>query len=82
MDEDHVNKESSKRKEKPSRTSVSAEAYGQFNKKGDYKPKVVPKNNDQLHRLKNRIQEAFMFDALEPKEMEIVLNSFEEKTFK
>ncbi len=28
------------------RTSVSAEVYGKFNKKGDFKAKVVPKNEE------------------------------------
>ena len=28
------------------RTSVSAEAYGKFNKKGDFKARVIPKNAD------------------------------------
>ena len=28
------------------RTSVSAEVYGKFNKKGDYQAKVIAKNDD------------------------------------
>jgi hypothetical protein len=35
-----------KKKNNQGRVSVSAEVYGTFNKKGDYKPKVIPKNED------------------------------------
>ena len=28
------------------RVSVSAEAYGQFNKKGEFKPRVIPKSEE------------------------------------
>lgn len=64
------------------RVSVSAEAYGAFNKKEDYVPKVIPKSEDQVNRLKSRMEQSFMFAALEDKEQKIVIDSFEEKTFK
>ena len=64
------------------RISVSAEAYGAFNKKEDYVPKVIAKNNDQVERLKARMEQSFMFAALEDKEQKIVIDDFEEKTFK
>ena len=64
------------------RISVSAEAYGAFNKKEDYIPKVIQKNQSQVERLKTRMEQSFMFAALEDKEQEIVINAFEEKIFK
>lgn len=48
------------------RTSVSAEVYGLFNKKGHFVPKVYPKNQDIEHALLNKLNESFMFRALEP----------------
>ena len=85
-------------KEKASRASVSAEVYGQFNKKTDYKPKVfifylimiimqfflkvIPKNENQKERIKQKLALSFMFSALDLKEQEIVMNAFEEKIFK
>lgn len=67
---------------KPMRTSVSAEAYGQFNKKADYKPRYIPKTPQQIERLKERMNQAFMFNALDEQDQEIVINAFEEKYFK
>jgi cAMP-dependent protein kinase regulator len=64
------------------RTSVSAEVYGAFNKKGDYKAKVIAKNDDQVKRIKNRLSQAFMFSSLDERDQVIVINAFEEKTFK
>lgn len=34
------------------RTSVSAEAYGQYNQKGAFVAKTIHKNADQIHRIK------------------------------
>lgn len=34
------------------RVSVSAEAYGAFNKKQSYKAKVIPKSNEVKERIK------------------------------
>lgn len=35
-----------KSKSKGPRSSISAEAFGSFNKKSDFKPRVVPKSDD------------------------------------
>ena len=69
-------------KGKPQRTSVSAEAYGNFNKKGSFKPRIIPKSDEQKRRIRERLQKAFMFQALDEKETEIVINSMEEKIFR
>jgi len=61
------------------RTSVSAEAYGAFNKKGDFKPRVIPKSEEQKHRILERLSKAFMFAALENKEKDIIVDAMEEK---
>ena len=68
---------------KNSRSSVSAEAYGQYLKKNDdYKARVIPKNEYQIERIKARISQVFMFSSLEGKEVDILVSAFEEKTFK
>lgn len=64
------------------RSSVSAEAYGLWNKKGSYKPKVVPKTEDQKERIRQRLSQAFMFQALDEKEQQIVVDAMEEVQFK
>ena len=67
---------------KNGRTSVSAEAYGNWNKKGNFKPKVIKKTTNQVNRIKSRISQSFIFSALEEKEIGIVIDAMEEKTFK
>ena len=34
---------------------VSAEVYGTFNKKGDFKPKVIEKSDDTKKKLSERL---------------------------
>lgn len=43
-----------KKKEKP-KVSVSAEVYGMFNKKSDYKPKVIKKSKETYNRIKEKL---------------------------
>lgn len=64
------------------RSSVSAEAYGAFNKKESYVPKVVPKSVEQTKRIEARLMQAFMFSALDDKERNIVINSMTEVKFR
>ena len=59
------------------RSSVSAEAYGKFNKKSSYIPRVIPKTEEQIERIKGTIGLAFMFSALEDNELKIVVDSME-----
>ena len=63
------------------RPSVSAEAYGNFNKKGNFKARIIPKSEEQKRRIQERLSKAFMFQALDEKESEIVINAMEEKKF-
>ena len=65
-------------KKKGQRGGVSAEAYGKWNKKGDFKPKVIAKSAQTREQLKKRLLQAFMFNALDEKEFEIVVDSIEE----
>ena len=37
------------------RSSVSAEAFGMFNKKGAFKPRVIPKKPEQIETIKKKI---------------------------
>ena len=64
------------------RVSVSAEAYGLYNKKGNFVPKVIPKNEDQMNRIKGKIISSFIFSSLEKKDLDVVINAMEEKRFK
>jgi hypothetical protein len=64
------------------RASVSAEAFGNWNKKGDFKAPVIPKSQETKTALKQRLEQAFMFSALNPEELEIVLGAMNSATFR
>jgi hypothetical protein len=64
------------------RAAVSAEVYGLFNKKEDYKPKVISKSEEQIQRIKTKISQSFLFSNLEQKEIDIIIDAMEEKIFK
>ena len=64
------------------RTGVSAEAYGQFNKKEDFIARIIPKTDEQIQRIKTSVIHSFLFNNLEAKDLEIVIGAMEEKRFK
>lgn len=66
-------------KKKGPRGSVSSEAFGAWNKKGDFEAKVVPKSEATKKKILARLTQAFMFSALDEKEKTIVLDAMEEK---
>jgi len=68
-------------KSKGNRTSVSAEAFGQFHKKEAFKPRVIEKTQESKDKIRAKMDEAFMFKLLEDDEKEIVVNAMEEKRF-
>lgn len=57
-----------KKQAKGPRTSVSAEAFGMFNKKENFKPKVIQKSEEVKQAIMDKIQNAFMFSGLEEAE--------------
>ena len=57
------------------RASVSAEAFGNWNKKEEFKAPYYPKAPETAQALKNRLSQAFMFSNLNPDELEIVLGA-------
>lgn len=57
------------------RASVSAEAFGTWNKKEEFKAPFYPKSDAVKEALRKRLDQAFMFNALNPEELEIVLNA-------
>lgn len=66
---------------KGTRIGVSAEAYGKFNKKEDFVPKVITKSEEQISRIKDRIIKSILFQNLDQKEIEIVIGAMEEIQF-
>lgn len=64
------------------RTSVSSEAFGIFNKKAEFKARVIAKDQDTLAKIKQRLNESFMFANLDEKELKIVIDAMEVKNYK
>jgi cAMP-dependent protein kinase regulator len=56
---------------------VSAEVFGKWNKKGDFKAPKYEKTAAVREALKKRIEQAFMFSALNPEELGIVLDAMQ-----
>jgi cAMP-dependent protein kinase regulator len=56
---------------------VSAEAYGNWNKKEEFKAPTYPKSEEQTAALNQRLSQAFMFSALNPDELNIVLGAMQ-----
>ena len=61
------------------RGSVSAEAFGAFNKKEDFSARVVQKSDEAINAIKDKIANSFMFGGLTEKEKDIVVDAMEEK---
>ena len=82
-DEDHAPSLPVKLKGLPKqRSSVSAEVYGLWNKKGVYKPKIIPKSEDQKDRIRKRLNQSFIFQSLDDNEKNIVIDAMDERSFK
>ena len=63
------------------RAGVSAEVFGDYNKKKAFIPKVVPKGEETLTKLRKRLLESFMFSALDGDDLKIVIDAIEEMKF-
>jgi cAMP-dependent protein kinase regulator len=59
--------------------SVSDQAFGTWNKREDFNPRVIEKTEEQKTRISERLSHSFMFEALDSNELEIVINSMEER---
>ena len=64
------------------RVGVSSEVYGEFNKKEDWVPKFIQKTEEQIHRIKVKILQSFLFSNLEKEDLNYVIGAMEEKIFK
>ena len=61
------------------RSAVSAEAYGQWNKKENFIPRIVQKTDEQIERLLTRLNNSFMFAGLDERDKQIIVFAMEEK---
>jgi len=67
-------------KKKGPRTSVSAEAYGAWNKMDtEFTAPVYEKSDDQVVRIQKVLDSCFLFQALDKKELSVVIDAMKEK---
>ena len=64
------------------RASVSAEAFGEYNKKGDFKAQIVNKSEQTRDKIAARLNQAFMFQALDDNEKAVVITAMDERRAK
>ena len=81
IDEELNKKKNVNVKKGGNRLSVSAEVYGQHNQKGNFVPRVIEKSQEQKDRIKEKCMQSFIFNSLENKELQTVIDSFEEKKY-
>lgn len=82
-EEDYVDElpEPSKNKDPKQRTSVSAEAFGIYHKKEDFKPIVIEKSQEVKDKVSQRLNESFMFSYLSDGDKNIVLDAMAEENY-
>lgn len=79
--EEELRQRKLKNASKGQRSSVSAEAYGNFNKKKEFVPRIIDKNDEQKERILAIMAKSFLFNLLADKERNTVLLAFEEVKF-
>lgn len=62
--------------------AISAESYGSYNQIKEYKPPVVPKTDTQKSEIRAVLQMSFMFNTLEDKEFDIIINAMNTRNYK
>jgi cAMP-dependent protein kinase regulator len=68
--------------EKGQRAGISAEAFGRFNKKRTFKPKIIKKTDSQKKKIKERCLTSFLFNNFDDVEISTIVDALEEKHYK
>ncbi|XP_026191498.1 cAMP-dependent protein kinase regulatory subunit [Cyclospora cayetanensis] len=64
------------------RQSVSAEAYGEWNKKTNFVPPVYEKTPEAKQRIQKIVDNSFLFSSLDYEDIDVVLGAFKEVSVK
>ncbi len=65
-----------------SRISVSAEVFGRWNKKEEFKARVIQKSEETKKKILERLQNAFMFNSVDSKDFDVVIDAMDERNVK
>lgn len=63
------------------RHSVSAEVFGEWNRKENFTPRVIAKSSEQKAHIIERLSRSFMFSALDETERNVVVEAMEERNY-
>ena len=80
--EENLKRKVSQLVNKGGRPSISAEAYGDYNKKGNFVVKVIKKTDQQIALIAEKVMKSFLFNNLEEQELKSVIGAMGEKKIK
>ncbi len=60
-----------------SRQGISAQCFGEFNKKAEYEAKVIPKSAETKQKIKQLIEKSIIFQSLNKEDLGIVIDAME-----
>lgn len=78
MDDIPIETLKEKGKTSKARASVSAEAFGDYNQKSDFKPPKHDKPAAVRTQLEDKLGKSFMFSTLNPQESQIVIDAMQQ----
>ena len=64
---------------KMSRKGISAESFGDYNKKSNFKPRVYVKTPDEFNSIKQLLLQSFMFKNLSEENLKIAIEAMQSK---
>ena len=67
---------------KAPRWSVSAEAFGNWNKKKEFNAVKVKKTSKQKNKIIEKLEKSFMFASLDSKERDIIVDAVKKRRVK
>lgn len=72
-DDDVLEKKLAGKSVNKKKNAISAEAYGEYNRLGDFKARVVEKSDEQAAKIRATLSKSFMFNTLDAKQQDIVV---------
>ena len=77
-----LKKKNAAKKETKARAGVSAEVYGAYNKKEDFKGRFIKKTPEERAKIREKLMMSFMFKALDERDLETCIDAMEIKKYK
>ena len=64
------------------RAGVSAEVYGEYNKKENFKARIIKKTSEERTQIKEKLLKSFLFKTLDENDLETCIDAMEIKKYK